>query len=241
MNTLPRIKCAAALSVAALAVAAAPSLAASVDPVVVNGNPTCADLGSAGLHELKVDPPKSGTYTSADGAFTVTVTISDDKKSFDFQVSDDEVIDLAYAKAGTEGGNLYDYAPAGSNADTGLVAPATGGSADGAELSHITFCYEPDKVAPPIDETGPAPEPEPEPEAPAPAPEPESPAPAPEQPAPTAAPEQPAPTAAPAAQQAPTVAVLGKVVKKKAKKAKKRKPRPRKRVVRAVRTPRFAG
>ena len=236
-NILPRISCATAATAGALLLAAAPSQAAVVDPVIVAGNPTCADLGS-GLHELKVDPPKAGTYTSADGAFTVTVTT--DGKSFDFSVADDELVELAFAKGGDQGGNLYDYSPTGINADTGLIAPTTGdGMGDNAELSHITFCYVPDKVTPPdtSTETGPAPDPEPTPEVKT-EPQPEPPAATPEQPAAPA----PAPAVAtPAAQ----VKVLGKVVSKKAKKkkkkAKKNKKKVAKHVVRAVRTPRFAG
>jgi hypothetical protein len=233
MNIIPRITGAAAVTAGALLLAAAPSQAASVSPTVVDGNPTCADLGS-GLSELKIDPPKGGTYTSADGAFTVTVTT--DGKSFDFSVADDEMVDLAFAKGGSQGGNLYSYAPDGTNADTGLIAPDTGsGSADNAALSHITFCYVPDKVATPpeIVETGPAPEPEPE-------------AKTEEPPAVTVAPEQPAAPAAPAATPAPVAApaqvkVLGKVVTHKKKKAKKAKRKVKKHVVRAIRTPRFAG
>jgi hypothetical protein len=230
--TIPRHSLAGLLTTTGVLLASAsPSFAASVTPTVVDGNPTCAELaalvGQTGWQELKVDPPKAGEYTSADGALKLTVTT--DGKSFDFAVADGEVIEAAYAKAGTEGGNLYNYAPDGRNADTGLVAPTTGGNDVAAELSHISFCYVPDKK-PPV----PTPPPTTTEEQP---------------PAAAAAPESPAAPAEPAAPDAapaPQGAVLGKVVSKKAKKKARKKARKARRKVKAVRvqavrTPRFTG
>ena len=233
MNT-PRLPIAGLVTTGALLLSAAPSLAASVTPSVVAGNPTCAELGAAtgnsGWQELKIDPPKGGTYTSGDGAFKVTVTT--DGQSFDFSVADGEVVDAAFAKGGDQGGNLYNYAPGGINADTDLVAPTTGGSGSNAALSHITFCYTPDKTPPVVTQDGPPPAAE------------EPPAAQEQPPAAQVTPEQPA---APAAQ----IAVLGEVVthkavakkakKKKAKKAKKARRKVKAVKVQAVRAPKFTG
>jgi hypothetical protein len=238
MNT-PRLPIAGLVTAGAIFLSAAPSLAASVTPTIVDGNPTCAELGALTGHpdwqELKIDPPKGGTYTSGDGAFKVTVTT--DGQSFDFSVADGELVDAAFAKAGDQGGNLYDYSPAGINADTDLVAPTTGGGDNQAALSHITFCYTPDKTPPPADT--PTPKNPPVVEEPPATPPVTQDAP----PAATVTPEQPA---APVAVAAPAqVKVLGKVVTHKAKKAKKAKKKARRKVkavkVKAVRAPKFTG
>lgn len=217
------------IAAGALLLSAAPSMAASVSPTVVDGNPTCAQLG-AGWSELKVDPPASGTYTSGDGALTVSVTVKDGGQSFDFSVADGELVEAAFAKGGSQGGNLYSYTPAGSGGDSDLEAPITGGSGDNAALSHISFCYVPDKTPPVVTP------------------------PAEEQPPtvtqPPATPETPAtPVAPPVTPAQPAQSgVLGQVVSKHAKKAKKHKKhakKARKQVkkvrVQAVRTPRFTG
>jgi hypothetical protein len=49
--------------------------AASVEPIVVEGNPTCQDLG----HDLgfKMDPPVAGTQTYLIGAHYTLTTTSD--------------------------------------------------------------------------------------------------------------------------------------------------------------------
>ncbi len=131
------------------------------------------------------------------------------------------------------------------NADTGLIAPDTGGGQqNNAALSHITFCYTPDKTPPAFD--APAPKNPPASETPAVVVE-TPPATQEQPPAATVTPAQPA------AQQ-PQIAVLGQVVshkpaakkaKKKAKKARKAKKQARRKVkavkVQAVRAPKFTG
>jgi hypothetical protein len=215
---------AAGVTTGALLISAAPGMAASVSPTIIGGNPTCDDLaaatGNTGWKELKVDPPASGTYTSADGALTVTVTVSADSKSFDFTVADNELVDVAFAKGGSQGGNLYDYTPDGTNSDSGLTTPITGGSGGAAALSHITFCYVPDKTPPSKSTPGPD--------------------------TPESTPATPA-SDTPAITPQPQGEVLGETKSstpkkhKKSKKAKKARKKVKAVKVKAVRTPRFTG
>jgi hypothetical protein len=46
-----------------------------------------------------------------------------------------------FAKGGSQGGNLYDYRPAGVLSDSGLHPPPTGNGSQFAGISHILFCY----------------------------------------------------------------------------------------------------
>jgi hypothetical protein len=111
-----------------------------VDPVLVPGNPTCADLGYE--HEFKVDPPNSGTYPLP-GGNSVTVTI--DGVYFDW--SSTLGMDAVIVKGG-DNANSYVYdPPAESFGDQGLHAP-NNSSGGPAGLSHINFCYDGETVAP---------------------------------------------------------------------------------------------
>ena len=106
-------------------------------------NPKCADLGYA--LELKVDPPVAGTYTSADGALTVTVTFTGwtggDPKVMDW--TSDAGVDAVLLKAGRAGNGLYEYDPEAVSG-TGLTTPGTGNG-----ISHISFCYDIDATGDP--------------------------------------------------------------------------------------------
>lgn len=114
--------------------------AASVAPVSLPGNPTCADaaaaLGLAGtFFELKIDPPVSGTYQNAADGQSFTLTTDGTWFSWSSTIGVDFVI--------SKGGNaadVYVYDPE-SKGDSDLVSPvnASGGPAG---LSHATFCYD---------------------------------------------------------------------------------------------------
>src|SRR6476469_1719091 len=101
------------------------ALAASVDPVLVDGNPVCSGTGgpsgpSLGFdYGIKVDPPKEGTFNVGAG----TVTISDIDTSVNpatFNWSASNVVILAVIGKGGSNANVYYYPnPPGSYADTG--------------------------------------------------------------------------------------------------------------------------
>jgi hypothetical protein len=104
---------------------------ASVSPTVVEGNPTCTDLGYPS--ELKVDPPTSGVHS--DGTLTVTVDI--DGALVDW--TSDIGVDAVIVKGGPVA-NVYTYVPP-STGDDDLVT-ATNPSNDAPYgLSHLAFCY----------------------------------------------------------------------------------------------------
>jgi hypothetical protein len=119
--------------------------ATHVDPVLVEGNPTCATL-SPGTNELKIDPPSDGTFNDSDGPLSVTIDVrsTSDGQVFDF--TSNIPVKVAFAKGGNIGGNKYTYNPA-ETSDTGLHAPENP-SGDWANLSHITFCYDPSAPTP---------------------------------------------------------------------------------------------
>jgi hypothetical protein len=104
------------------------------NPRIVQGNPSsCAAVitEAAELHTFKVDPAKSGTYTSSDGALTVTIDASE--KTFSF--TSDIALEWVVVKGGP-GANIYSFSPPVYSAE-GLVAP------NGKGLSHLDFCYPP--------------------------------------------------------------------------------------------------
>ena len=95
-------------------------------PVLVNGNPTCKDLGYK--NSLKVDPVVSGTY---DG---ITFTLAGDKKHFDWSSTHD--VDAVIAKGGNNANVYYD------SDGNDLVSPLNGGGKV-PNLSHAVFCWDP--------------------------------------------------------------------------------------------------
>jgi hypothetical protein len=107
---------------------------ASVEPVLVLGNPSCADLGYAG--SLKVDPPSAGQHSG--GGLTVTVTI--DGASFDWS-SSTIAVSAVVAKGGPDA-NVYTYVPPALS-DTDLVTPTNPNNGQPYGLSHIEFCFVP--------------------------------------------------------------------------------------------------
>lgn len=115
------------------------ALAASVDPVLVDGNPVCSGSGgpsgpSLGFdYGIKIDPPKEGTFALGAG----TVTVSDIDTSVNpatFTWSSSGVTVLAVIVKGGPAANVYYYNPPASSGDSGLHAPNG--------FSHINFCYD---------------------------------------------------------------------------------------------------
>jgi hypothetical protein len=114
--------------------ATSPAAVVEGEPRFVEGNPaSCASViaEAADLLTFKVDPAKSGTYTSADGALTVSIDATE--KTFSF--TSDEPLEWVVVKGGP-GANIYEFSPPVASAD-GLVAPNDKG------LSHLDFCYPP--------------------------------------------------------------------------------------------------
>jgi hypothetical protein len=113
--------------------------AASVTPVFVPGNKTCADLGYGTL-ERKFDNPSAGKHTSSapPAGPGIELTISDDRQFASF--TSVWGVDAVLVKGG-ENENAYVYAPP-STGDTGLRAPDNNGG-NQPDISHVSFCYRP--------------------------------------------------------------------------------------------------
>ena len=125
---------------------------AAVDPILVDGNPTCQELGY--LYGFKIDGnPDNGTYTLTSGTQygidTVlsggapedpnnSVTISNNTDGLYFDWSSTLGIDGVIVKGGPDA-NHYEY-PSESTGDSGLHAPMKNGQP--FELSHVSFCYD---------------------------------------------------------------------------------------------------
>jgi len=111
--------------------------AASVEPVLVDDNPSCTYLGYDFGFKPQPEPPPSGTY-NIDGFNTVTVTT--DGVYFDW--SSTLGMDAVIAKGGPNA-NLYIYdPPAEAFSDTGLHSPINPNTGQPYGLSHIEFCFD---------------------------------------------------------------------------------------------------
>lgn len=111
---------------------------ASVEPIVLPGNPDCPD----GTHELiKIEPVQSGSYMVNGDVITIDVD------GVYFAWTSTHGIDAVIAKGGPNA-NLYNYDdplnPGGEEAfsDTELSAPINPMTQTPYGLSHITFCYD---------------------------------------------------------------------------------------------------
>ncbi|HVM30303.1 MAG TPA: hypothetical protein VM305_05965 [Candidatus Limnocylindrales bacterium] len=193
------------------------ALAASVTPTFVDGNASCSQLlggNPEDWHELKIDgvPVEGGVYSNAHGSVTITEVYKDDEnKTIGFDFTSTPNVAGVFVKGGS-GGNLYDYRPAGTAADTELYSPfgAGPGGTKRHEISHVSFCFAAAAVTPspaPTDTPSPAPT-----DTPSPAPtDTPTPTPAPtDTPMPTPAPtDTPMPTPAPTDTPMPTPAPTG--------------------------------
>jgi hypothetical protein len=128
----PAVGTAAAIVALLAATFAGIARAEHVAPIVVPGNPTCADQGY--LLGLRIDPV-SGTYVIP-GTDGQTVTVQTDGTYLDWSSSSG--LDAVMAK-GSPDANLYRYDPR-STGDTGLHAPINPVTGLPYELSHVDFC-----------------------------------------------------------------------------------------------------
>jgi uncharacterized repeat protein (TIGR01451 family) len=109
-------------------------------PILVLGNPTCAQLVPGSI-EFKVEPVRDGTFqiSSGDLSGTLTVSVNEGMQTFGFAFNGDFVA-LGVIVKGGNNANFYDYRPDGNAADTGLHAPVNPNNGNFYGLSHITFC-----------------------------------------------------------------------------------------------------
>jgi hypothetical protein len=113
-----------------------------VEPVLVEGNPTCADLGYDRGFKPQPEPPPTGNYTFPDGVNTVSITSDGTFVDWLSSLSIDAVI----VKGGPNA-SLFRYdPPAESFADSDLHAPVNPNNQTLYEISHVDFCYDYDKV-----------------------------------------------------------------------------------------------
>jgi hypothetical protein len=132
-----------------LSLIAAPAYATLIDPVVVDGNPDCSDIGCVGI-DVKFDPPVSGTFSLLGGAdLTIAIYSTASGQAFDWTITSGSVdLCAVIAKGGESGANVYFYERVfpyyeGMDVyygDQGLHAPLNP-SDYWANLSHIDFCY----------------------------------------------------------------------------------------------------
>jgi hypothetical protein len=119
--------------------------AVTVTPID-SGNPTCASFAPSGhvWSELRLQDARlaNGTYT--EGPLTVTIsgfTQSSSGTSGSFEWTSNIGVDAVFVKAGNDKHNLYRYDPE-ATAGTGLGPQAGKGNG----ISHISFCYDGDRV-----------------------------------------------------------------------------------------------
>jgi LPXTG-motif cell wall-anchored protein len=103
---------------------------------VVEGNPTCADLGDFAF-EFKIDaqPEEGMTYDDPNSDFEVTITEVVDGDPMTFSFESNIAVSAVFVKAG-EGGILYTFDPP-STSGTGLASPRD-------SISHVSFCWDED-------------------------------------------------------------------------------------------------
>jgi hypothetical protein len=111
-----------------------------IQPAEFSGNLSCAQLNGDGVRELKVEPVADGTYT--DGTLSVTIDVRNTNLGQVFDWTSNIIVHFIFVKGGN-GGNLYDYRPAGDKGDTGLHAPINAQNNRYFGLSHLSFCYVP--------------------------------------------------------------------------------------------------
>jgi hypothetical protein len=111
-----------------------PAQGASVEPVLIPGNPTCESLGYA--HGVKVDPPLPGIYTVGNGTVTAEV-VAGKYLNWTSTIGIDAVI----VKGGPDA-HLYIYdPPTESYGDEGLHSPLVSSNKP-ADISHYDFCFD---------------------------------------------------------------------------------------------------
>jgi hypothetical protein len=113
-----------------------------VQPVSVEGNPSCTDV-APGTFELKIQPVEPGTFS--DGTLQFTIISVFDNRFFDW--ASNIGVDVVIVKGGPNA-NLYSYAPEATR-DGSLHAPINHQNNKPFGLSHISVCYDQDAPPPP--------------------------------------------------------------------------------------------
>jgi len=110
-----------------------------VEPIFIDGNPGCDDLGLGALTEFKIEPgPFAGTYDINGNSIDDTTITSADDVFFDWTSTIG--IDAVIVKGGPNA-NAYIYNPE-SFGDTGLHSPINANNGEPFEISHISFCFD---------------------------------------------------------------------------------------------------
>jgi hypothetical protein len=114
------------------------STSQAITPYVVDGNPTCADLG-LGRYSFKVEfpGPGPGTYVIDAAGNTITITSTD---GIHFDWSSTLGMDAVLAKGGPMA-YVYAYDPE-SLGDSGLTPPINISNGTPYGISHIDFCFD---------------------------------------------------------------------------------------------------
>ena len=111
-----------------------------IQPIFVDGNPTCGNLGYEAGFKPQPEPPPTGVYTFPDGVNTVTIT--SDGKFFDWTST--LGIDAVIVKGGPYADDFVYDPLAESFDDTQLHAPINPNNNQYHDISHISFCYDVD-------------------------------------------------------------------------------------------------
>jgi hypothetical protein len=116
-----------------------------VEPTLIEGasNATCQEFAPEGKiwHEFKIENPDDGLFS--DSTFQVDLS-NYTEKTFDWDSN--LLVSAVLVKGGSNGHNLYEYDPT-VNADTGLGTPVGDDlDHDQQDISHISFCYDPQLV-----------------------------------------------------------------------------------------------
>lgn len=132
-----------ALLTLALVVGSSPAVdAASVTPVLVDGNPSCASLGYT--NEVKFEDGSPPTAGSAPISTGTVAWWYEEGTSYQVGWTTDNTwgVDAVIMKAGSQA-NVYYYDTNGgpSYGDSGLVTPTNPNNNTPYDLSHVSFCY----------------------------------------------------------------------------------------------------
>ncbi len=110
-----------------------------VNPVFVEGNPTCVDYTGQGGTEFKLEGGDLVDGVHTDGVLIVTLDIYQSANGTEFNWSTNFGVDVVVVKGGPVA-NVYLYNPI-ETADTGLHSPLNPNNDMWYGLSHISFCY----------------------------------------------------------------------------------------------------
>jgi LPXTG-motif cell wall-anchored protein len=104
---------------------------------VVEGNPTCAELGEFD-HEFKIDAqPEVGTYDDPESDLVVTITDVTEGDPMTFSFTTNFPVSAVFVKSGP-GGILYTFDPP-TTVGTDLASPND-------SISHVSFCWDEDET-----------------------------------------------------------------------------------------------